>query len=342
MGTETWFVVVKVAGILFAGVFGLLGTIHDYRDDQNKLTKWGKFSISGIGISITLAVGAEILQGHINEAPSKQATHEALAETRKLDKIIDELGRILQPIESVSLYVGSIKLPMAHKALAKYKNRLDRGITKYVSKPSDEQIAEPGIMPVGTKEKGESRVTNAVQVLSSHELYPDPVDERFALAVLNVSRIQLFFFAHPIDPQIRSNFVEHGDLKIDLHSEDSPSIYIDLETNSYFVFGKFISDNKEWKNRTESIISVPDLVGAQVFIDLMPGGPLPTDMYSEFLMVRKEFGTRSMDIIVNDRPVEIGTEQLHKHVSPYRLFWEYKFPEDPSQLFYVEGFEVNQ
>ena len=83
MGTETWFVVVKVAGILFAGVFGLLGTIHDYRDDQNKLTKWGKFSISGIGISITLAVGAEILQGHINEAPSKQATHEALAETRK-------------------------------------------------------------------------------------------------------------------------------------------------------------------------------------------------------------------------------------------------------------------
>ena len=103
---------VKVMGLLFSGLFGLLGTVHDFREADGKYTRWGKVAIGGILVSVLLAVVAQLMEAYLNQLSAKRAALQALDATEKLESIVNELTRSLHPIDSVSAFVAELQVPV--------------------------------------------------------------------------------------------------------------------------------------------------------------------------------------------------------------------------------------
>ncbi|WP_457978662.1 hypothetical protein L0Y47_24300 [Ectopseudomonas composti] len=326
----------KVLGLLSSGVFGLLGTIHDFRDHNKRFTKWGKISIAGISLSIFLAVAAQLVESYRSQESAEQAALQALESTKRLESIIFELNRTLQPIESISVFVAELEVPLNEPSLLGYKNRLENGIEKYLTMPRNERYKEENIStPTGKAGKKGDFIPTQVSINSRHALFPQLGDEGLPWSTLNVSRLELEFYANPINPKDFSPFshgIGDGDLSIDLYNNESLTIDKDIEKKTYHLSGHLKSIKEHWKNNSGKIISLPDLAGAQLFIS---AGPLGIRNKSDqFLSLRQEFEMKSINLKLGNRDIWIHEENLTKHVNSDGLvYWEYNFPKTVEKIF---------
>jgi len=94
----------KASSIVLTGAFGILGLVKDYKDKTtNRITVWGRVSLSGILLSTILGVAAQLKESSDNAA-------KALALAEKTDKTLREVERLLTPIEDPRITLG-FRLP---------------------------------------------------------------------------------------------------------------------------------------------------------------------------------------------------------------------------------------
>jgi len=60
MDFDFWIGSLKVISMLSAGLFGALGLITKYKDENNRITRWGKTALAGLEVS--WALSSDILQ----------------------------------------------------------------------------------------------------------------------------------------------------------------------------------------------------------------------------------------------------------------------------------------
>lgn len=54
--------ILKLLGLIASGTFGIIGTMHEFRDSQTKrLTQWGKVAVIGTVISALVAISCTAL-----------------------------------------------------------------------------------------------------------------------------------------------------------------------------------------------------------------------------------------------------------------------------------------
>jgi len=78
----------KVTSMIATGLFGALGLLTKYKDDQGKITKWGKVALGGILLSSGFSLGLYILETSRAKAAADKAKAEANATAQVLQTIL--------------------------------------------------------------------------------------------------------------------------------------------------------------------------------------------------------------------------------------------------------------
>lgn len=78
----------KIISMIATGIFGALGLLTKYKNDQGKITKWGKVALGGILISSGISLGLYILETSRAKAAAVKAQAEAKATGQKLETIL--------------------------------------------------------------------------------------------------------------------------------------------------------------------------------------------------------------------------------------------------------------
>lgn len=79
--------VLKITSMLATGAFGALALLTKYKDDNGKMTKWGKVALGGILISSSISLGLYLLETSRAKAAAEKAKAEAEATTKTLREI---------------------------------------------------------------------------------------------------------------------------------------------------------------------------------------------------------------------------------------------------------------
>ncbi|HEY2471053.1 MAG TPA: hypothetical protein VGI45_24875 [Terracidiphilus sp.] len=87
----------KAVSIALTGAFGILGLLKDYKDKvTQKVTLWGKISLTGIILSTVLGVAAQLKE-------SSDGSAKALEMAKKSDLTLREIGRVLFPLSEPTI-----------------------------------------------------------------------------------------------------------------------------------------------------------------------------------------------------------------------------------------------
>jgi hypothetical protein len=126
MDFNFWIGFLKVISMLSAGLFGALGLITKYKDENNKITKWGTTALIGIFISTSISLGLHILETSKAKAAAVEAKAESDATKEYLQDIsakaqitadqqkisLDETNRLKTGLEETLAQTNTIKKGM--------------------------------------------------------------------------------------------------------------------------------------------------------------------------------------------------------------------------------------
>jgi hypothetical protein len=85
---DFWYSVFKVVSLVATGLFGALGLLTKYRDDQGRITRWGRIALGGIILSSAVSLILYALEASRAKAASIRAKAEADATAKKLEAIL--------------------------------------------------------------------------------------------------------------------------------------------------------------------------------------------------------------------------------------------------------------
>src|SRR5262245_20522425 len=139
MGFDIWIGFLKIVSMLSAGVFVALGLVTKYKDENDKITKWGKTALAGIFISTIISLSLHILETSKAKNAAVQSKTEADATANSLrtiletaqttanqqKKSLDETNRLKKGLEDTSARTGLIADDM--KITLRQQTNLARG-----------------------------------------------------------------------------------------------------------------------------------------------------------------------------------------------------------------------
>ena len=98
----------KFLSIIATAFFGIAGLLHDFKDNNDRITKWGRISLAGILLSGMIAGATEIaliFKSRAQEAAEASRQKEVLNRidrtTAQSKNILQETTRVLHPIEDL-------------------------------------------------------------------------------------------------------------------------------------------------------------------------------------------------------------------------------------------------
>src|SRR5262245_55813026 len=103
MELATWLIVLKFIGIAASAIFGTIGLLHDYKDDDGNITPWGRGALVGVIFSAGLTAASEtiaLIKGH-NEAV--EAQRRTLAQLQIQSTILKGIERGLNPFSDIRI-----------------------------------------------------------------------------------------------------------------------------------------------------------------------------------------------------------------------------------------------
>jgi hypothetical protein len=74
--------------MIATGIFGALGLLTKYKNDEGKITKWGRVALAGILISSAISLGLYVLETSRAKAAAIKAEGVAKATAQKLETIL--------------------------------------------------------------------------------------------------------------------------------------------------------------------------------------------------------------------------------------------------------------
>jgi hypothetical protein len=312
----------KYAATILSTCLGVLGLLSIFRD-----TRTGKITFSGR----MLLVGI-ILSGIIVVAI--QASEEAQNAAER-NELLEQVSRGQYPLRDVRLSCWT-DIPTAHAGFTHFRERFvpaaDGARAAIIG--GAKQVA--GISGWGWKN---DEPIDHVSVCPGSPLYPDALTEPLAYSAVHRLEVVLNFYKSPIPVSAypfhdvlrrrRSSASVPADLTMTFRNDPQrPGLLCmeyDFARNALGLFGMELETNPKYWGGSGRIISLADLRGAQVFIEITP-----TPVSPDEAVAPKEYvvpGVREMIVDIGElHGIAISTAELAKHVGDDGLpFYEYRF-----------------
>jgi len=85
---DSLYSILKIASMIATGLFGALALLTKYKNEDGRITKWGKIALSGIIISVAISLGLYTLETARAKAAAIKAEADAKAQSLKLETIL--------------------------------------------------------------------------------------------------------------------------------------------------------------------------------------------------------------------------------------------------------------
>ena len=91
----------KLISFIIAAVLGIVGTMTDFKDDKHKMTKPGKWNLTGLVLAAIISVVAQTLDERQHTVEEQRRTAAANETNDKLAKLVRKNEDIMGGLESV-------------------------------------------------------------------------------------------------------------------------------------------------------------------------------------------------------------------------------------------------
>jgi hypothetical protein len=144
---ENFVPALKTVSILFAGAFGILGLVKNFKkkviDEESnttvqKITKWGWVSLIGIVFSTVFGFAAQIKESVDENKAKQQTTAQTVALVTKEDLAVDNIQRMLSPLDEPTV-TFMFDIPCEHLKYSALCRDFGKG-------PDDKPVTDPNIL----------------------------------------------------------------------------------------------------------------------------------------------------------------------------------------------------
>lgn len=261
-------VVVKIVGILTSGILGVMSSVLKIKDGSGQLTIKGKFFIAGSVAGLCAALISQILETYLQRQAQAASQMESLESTRKLQQIMANLNRSLQPLGKFSVFIHDAHVSLDDIAFDGYKKRLDKTISVYLNKSQRERMLDRDISAPFGFGRGDDYKPTSISVEAGGKYYPSVQDNKKIGAMAFPICYRFVFFKESIKADSYSPIQHYGsglgDLRADTFLPKPFPLSKNLNTGVYSIGGNL--EFRDWEDVSGKIVSIPDLAGAQLFI----------------------------------------------------------------------------
>lgn len=335
---EILLVIFKIVGILMSGILGVLSSVLKIKDASGQLTTKGKVFIAGSVAGLCIALISQILETYTQRQVQAVSQAESLESARKLQQIMADLNRSLQPLGKFSVFIFQAHVSLDDPAFDNYKKRLDKAIAVYSRKSQRERMKERDMSgPLGIGQGDNYRPTS-IEVEPNGKYYPSSQDGRGISAMVFPICYRFVFFKDPIDAS-KYHPMQHfgsglGDLRADQFMPKPFPLSKDLKTGKFTITGRI--EFNAWEDSSGKIVSIPDLLGAQMLVSAC-GKPRSSwtwkgnkKIYHKPVDTKFEMGI--MHLQFDKRTARVSQEDLKRFERGGEAYWEYRFPETQEGL----------
>ncbi len=330
-------VVFKIVGILMSGVLGVLSSVLKIRDASGQFTVKGKVFIAGSVAGLCIALISQILETYIQRQSQAASQAESLESTRKLQQIMLDLNRTLQPLGKFSVFVYRANVSLEDTRFDSYKKRLDKLVLIHLKKSERERMMDKDISTITGYMSGGGIKATALQIRPDGKYYPSYKDDK-DIGLLSPICYKFVFFREPIDPSKYQPMHHYGDglgdLRADAFMPKPLALIKDLSDGSFSLGGMI--EFRDWEDVSGKVVSIPDLVGSQLFISAcskpMRGWTWvgKKKIYHEPIDTKFEMGT--MMLHFEKRKMWVKKSELNRFERKGEVYWEYRFPDTQEAL----------
>lgn len=318
--------ILKFLSIGLTAILSAIALLVEYKDENGKITYWGKRALIGIMVAAFLAAGTTALEVIKGERESEKTAKEALALAKKTSEIIESINRSLHPLEGIEFSFWATA-DLSSKKLDSYRERLSEEVNSYLVQYKSGNRRYQGMYASQSNQKGPVEINVPLGATA----YPSEHKEELAFYLIRHTDFHLAFFKEPISPTYFEREItdeseyKRPDLVIDIDTSEQDQFGIGLEYNTenktFEIRGSSIqSDPRYWRTNGE-IISMPDLKGSQMFVftDSITVPSLDTDN-SDLLELRGGIKMHTLIIDVAGRQqFWFRTDKLHEYKTPRGL-----------------------
>lgn len=351
---ESFLFTLKLLGFGIAGCLGVFATLHDYRDKTTgRLTRWGQVAIAGLITSAAVAVVAQVVEEALKDKSTKEAALQAAASAAKSEAVVQDLARVLQPLNLDGIHIHDLGVPLTEDRFKKLRSRVDANAADYKRRYEEGRIRMSDSSGTSSSSAACEKLTNrcsplAVEVNETSPVFPrDPLER----AVFRVSSVVVALYRTPIDPA-RFEQLVHGssdepDLSMhfgDITGKDTLSLSREVATGSYALKGAFFSSFLK-QDASGRVLSIPDLAGSQLFVRLPPNS-LPDNMVgqkfagmslprgvqikqSDVVPFQQQFELGAVSFKLGTRTMWVPKGAWRKHATATAVYWDYIIPANP-------------
>lgn len=232
-----------------------------------KTTRWGRYALFGLAISFLIGTSNLWIDYIEKSRASRSAAEESRTNSEKTLQILTDISRTLNPFKDVRVDFD-ISYPFDDSDLIQYRQRLDKEL-RDLHLADDPNQPTKGVHWGVKDDKG-----NVLEVVIRQDspLLPDRATEPSAWGVFSRRGLSLYWFKTPIDPTTFDDFRRRPspDIEMNLTSDYSDKIEVDydLNTKSIRFWGYGIQPRPETWRSTGKIISLLDLPGSQLIVEL--------------------------------------------------------------------------
>ena len=194
-------------------------------------------------------------------------------------RVISELQRLQNPIKDVKLDFW-LPISLDHPELAGYRKRLEQGIDSLLSSRGKnfDSFNRPGDNSVYASVGRSDGTIEKIEIMPWSSLFPNAGTEKFAYSVLTGQAIDLFFYKNPISitefPYRKTDAPEStlkaADLKMSFYTSPGEnakiSMQYDVLSRQITLRGFRVSTDASYWEKNNKIVSIPDLVNAEMFV----------------------------------------------------------------------------
>lgn len=326
--------ILKYAGAVVSTALAIGGLVATFRGDRQtgKVTFGGRMLLSGIIISGFLIIATQLA--------------EDVEQKAERNELLEQVARGQYALRDARLSCW-LDVSLGHIELAGYRARILPAVTNARAALIAGAASVPGISGWGWSN---TEPVNHVSVCRDSPLFPDAATERFAYGVFERMEVRLQFYRKPIQivaypfhasqTRIRTNAFVQPDLVMTFRNAyERPGhlcIQYDFDRQVFGLQGFDLETEPRYWNGSGEIISLVDLRGAQMFVEITP------------LASRADEATPAARVIPDLRRLALQTGELdalwfsidsmRRHTGDDGLpFYEYRFPDSTREILRLSG-----